>query len=116
MKTMFHTNIQTAELAQLFSELMRYNSSLICLFREPFGYFSSVLPIYIRSSCEVLLDFRVKQTSWYETYMNFFFQHHSLFPQNISQKHDEALINAVLFKRQEISAFATCGTFMYSTT
>lgn len=61
----------------------------------------------------MLLDFCVKQTSQYETYMNFFFQHRRSFPQSISQKHDEALITAVLFKlvkRQDTSAFATCGT------
>lgn len=116
---MFHTKAQTAELEQLFSDLMRYNSSLICLFRKPVGYFSSVLPICIRSACEVLLDFGVKQTSQYETYMNFFFQHHKFFPQSISQKQDEARIIVVRFKlvkRQEMSAFATCGTFIHSAT
>lgn len=110
------TKTQTAELEQLFLEFMRYNSSLICLFGESFGYFSSVLPICIKSLCELLLDFRVKQASQYESYMNFFFQHCRFFPQSISQKHHEALVIAMLFelvKRQEMFAFVTCGAFIY---
>lgn len=48
-----------------------------------------------------------------------FFQHHRFFPQSIAQKQDEALIVAMLFeivKQQEMSAFATCCTFIYSET
>lgn len=67
---------------------MRYDSSLICLFTEPLGYFTSVSPTGIRSLCEVLLDFRVKQTSQYKTDTNFF-QHCRFYPLSMSQNLDD---------------------------